>query len=67
MNQDAKGVSIRINVGALESKPSFFKTTNILAPDQEIDISCQQTGLPKAKEWYALEQQLISLHGSRNM
>lgn len=65
MNHDAKGVSIKINVGALESKPSFFlffnfcfllrpQTYFISVPDQEIDLSCQDTGFPKAMQWYAL-------------
>lgn len=70
MNRDAKGVSIKINVGALESKPScffflrfFFNNFCFLlrpqtyfhsVPDQEIDLSCQDTGLPKAMQWYAL-------------
>lgn len=53
MNHDAKGVSIRINVGALESKPSFFfledhKYTIHTIHDQEIDMSCQDTEPLKA-------------------
>lgn len=69
MNQDAKGDQHQDRSRGPGAKTLSLlrpQKTHTLAPGQEINISCQQTELPKAREWYAVEHHFISLHGSRN-